>query len=74
MVNSTDALIVLSGDAGIPITQFCPANCGDVNADGLVNSTDALIILSHDVGMSVPFPVGSPGCPASVTPCPGCIP
>ena len=74
VVNSTDALIVLSGDAGIPITQFCPANCGDVNADGLVNSTDALIILSHDVGMSVPFPVGSPGCPASVTPCPGCIP
>ncbi len=73
-VNSTDALIVLSGDVGISIAQFCPANCGDVNADGLVNSTDALIILSHDVGLSVPFPVEQPGCPASVTPCPGCAP
>jgi hypothetical protein len=70
--NSTDALIVLSGDVGISITQFCPARCGDVNGDGYVNSTDALIILSHDVGMSVPFPLGQPGCPASVTPCPGC--
>jgi hypothetical protein len=73
-VNSTDALIVLSGDVGIDISQFCPANCGDVNDDGLVNSTDALIILSYDVGMSTPFPVGEQGCPASVTPCPGCNP
>ncbi len=73
-VNSTDALIVLSGDVGIPITQFCPARCGDVNGDGLVNSTDALILLSYDVGMSVPFALGSAGCPASVTPCPGCNP
>jgi hypothetical protein len=73
-VNSTDALIVLSGDVGIPITQYCPANCGDVNADGLVNSTDALIILSYDVGMSVPFTLGQPGCPTIVTPCPGCSP
>ncbi len=74
IVNSTDALIILSGDVGIPITQFCPARCGDVNGDSLVNSTDALIILSFDVGMSVPFPVGQPGCPASVTPCRGCTP
>jgi hypothetical protein len=72
--NSTDALIVLSGDVGIDITQFCPINCGDVNADGWVNSTDALIILSYDVGMSVPYELGSLGCPASVTPCPGCNP
>ncbi len=73
-VNSTDALVVLSGDVGIQIPQYCPANCGDVNGDGYVNSTDALIILSYDVGESVPFPVGQPGCPASVTPCPGCTP
>ena len=73
-VNSTDALIVLSGDAGINVTQFCPMNCGDVNSDGWVNSTDALIILSLDAGLSVPFPVGQSGCPASVTPCPGCEP
>ncbi len=74
LVNSTDALIILSGDVGINITQFCPANCGDVNADEFVNSTDALIILSYDVGMSIPYALGSPGCPASVTPCPGCNP
>ena len=73
-VNSTDALIILSGDVGIPITQYCPALCGDINGDSLVNSTDALIILSFDVGMSVPFPVGQPGCPASVTLCSGCLP
>jgi hypothetical protein len=73
-VNSTDALIVLSCDIGIDVSQFCPANCGDVNADGLINSTDALIILSYDVGMTVPFPVGEPGCANSVTPCAGCNP
>ncbi len=70
--NSTDALIILSGDAGISVTQFCPMNCGDVNGDGLVNSTDALIVLSYDAGMSVPFPVGTAGCPASITQPPGC--
>jgi hypothetical protein len=71
-VNSTDALIILSCDVGIDVSVFCPMNCGDVNDDGLVNSTDALIILSYDVSMSVPYPVGQPGCPSSVTPCPGC--
>jgi unsaturated rhamnogalacturonyl hydrolase len=73
-VDSTDALIVLSADAGIDTSQFCPMNCGDVNADGLVNSTDALILLSYDVGMTVPFPVGQPGCPPSVTQPAGCTP
>jgi hypothetical protein len=74
IVNSTDALIILSCDVGMNTSQFCPMNCGDVNGDGLVNSTDALIILSYDVGMTVPFPVGEPGCPSSVTPCAGCNP
>jgi hypothetical protein len=73
-VNSTDALIILSCDVGLDTSQFCPMNCGDVNGDGLVNSTDALIILSYDVGISVPYPVGEPGCPSSVTPCSGCSP
>jgi hypothetical protein len=73
-VNSTDALIILSCDVGLNTSQFCPMNCGDVNGDGLVNSTDALIILSYDVGIAVPYPVGEPGCPSSVTPCPGCGP
>jgi uncharacterized repeat protein (TIGR02543 family) len=74
LVNSTDALIMLSCDVGIDTSQFCPMDCGDVNGDGLVNSTDALIIVSYDVGLAVPFPVGEPGCPSSVTPCPGCTP
>jgi len=71
-VDSTDALITLSADAGINTSQFCPMNCGDVNADGLVDSTDALIILSYDAGMTLPFPVGQPGCPSSVTQPAGC--
>jgi hypothetical protein len=74
LVNSTDALIILSCDVGIDTSQFCPMNCGDVNGDGLVNSTDALIILSYDVDMVVPYPVGESGCPSSVTPCSGCSP
>ena len=71
-VNSTDALIVLSCDVGISVSQFCPMNCSDVNGDGLVNSTDALIILSYDAGISVPFTVGESGCPSQITPCTGC--
>ena len=74
LANSTDALIILSCDVGLDVTQYCPMDCGDVNSDGLVNSTDALIILSYDVGMEVSFPVGQPGCPTGVTPCPGCNP
>jgi hypothetical protein len=75
VVNSTDALIILSCDAGIDTSQFCPMNCGDVNNDGAVNSTDALIILSYDAGMPVSYPIGASGqCPSSVTPCAGCTP
>ena len=73
LMNSTDALIILSCDVGFDVSRFCPTNCGDVNGDGLINSTDALIILSFDVGMLVPFPVGEEGCPQSVTPCAGCV-
>ena len=74
VVSSTDALIILSADAGLNTSQFCPMNCGDVNGDGLVNSTDALILLSYDVGVTVPFPVGEPGCSLSVTQPAGCTP
>jgi hypothetical protein len=73
LVNSTDALIILSADAGLNTAQFCPMNCGDVNGDGLVNSTDALIVLTYDAGLSVgTLPVGQPGCPSSITQPPGC--
>jgi hypothetical protein len=75
VADSTDALIILSGDAGLDVSPFCPMNCGDVNDDGWVNSTDALIVLSYDIHMPIPFPVGEEGaCPVSVTPCPGCNP
>jgi hypothetical protein len=74
MVNSTDALIVLSADAGVDTSSFCPLNCGDVNGDGYVNSTDALIILSYDAGITVPYAVGTGACPSSVTQPAGCTP
>jgi predicted outer membrane repeat protein len=74
LVNSTDALIILSADVGMDTSSFCPMNCGDANGNGYVNSTDALIVLSYDVGMSVPFPIGQPGCPSSVTQPAGCSP
>lgn len=70
--NSTDALIILSCDVGLDVSQYCPMDCGDVNDDGVVNSTDALIVLSYDVGLEVPYPVGNAGCPTGVTPCAGC--
>ena len=74
LANSTDALIVLKGDVGLDITSHCPVNCGDVNGDGFVNSTDALLILKFDVALPISFPVGDPGCPATITQPPGCTP
>lgn len=65
LVNSTDALIVLSYDAGMNVqNQLARINAGvgDVNRDGVTNSTDALIILSYDVGLTVFSPVGEKYC------------
>ena len=56
-VNSTDALILLTYDAGLPVSVTID-DCSDVNSDGSVNSTDALIILTYDAGLPVAFPVG----------------
>ena len=73
--NSSDALMILSGDVGIAIpNEYCPMACGDVDGNGFVNSTDALIILTYDAGFSVSYSVGQPGCPTTVTPCSGCVP
>jgi len=73
-VDSTDALIVLTADAGLPTTAYCPMNYGDVNGDGVVNSTDALIMLTYDVELPVGgLPVGQPVAePVLVTQPPGC--
>lgn len=60
--NSTDALIILSHDAGLPVPYTCRIELGfgDANEDGATNSTDALIVLSIDAGFPVPCPVGCP--------------
>ncbi len=58
--DSTDALVVLTADAGLPAPGYCPMNYGDVDGNGLVNSTDALIILTYDAGLSVLFPLEQP--------------
>ncbi|MBK6282516.1 MAG: metallophosphoesterase [Draconibacterium sp.] len=71
-VNSTDALIILSCDAGLNTSFFCPMNRADVNEDGTINSTDALIILSYDVGISIQFPLGIAGYRSDVMSCGGC--
>ncbi len=72
-VDSTDALIVLTADAGLPAGTFCPMNYGDVDGNGLVDSTDALIILTYDVGLPVgTFQVGQPVVEPAVTQPPGC--
>jgi len=64
--NSTDALIIQSYDAGIPVPQplLDRINLGfaDTNDDGLTNSTDALLVLSFDASIPVPFPIGDPVC------------
>ncbi|NIR95740.1 MAG: PQQ-binding-like beta-propeller repeat protein, partial [Gammaproteobacteria bacterium] len=66
LVNSTDALILLSFDAGLPIApgilQRINIGFGDVTEDDVTNSTDALAILSYDAQIPVPFPVGDPVC------------
>lgn len=71
-VDSSDALIVLSCDAGVSTRQFWVSmNCGDVNGDGLVNSTDAAIIMTYDAQFDVPYPLGAARCPKVVRPCAG---
>jgi len=62
LVNSTDALIVLSDDISLPIPAAfedrTDRGFGDIDEDVLTNSTDALIILSYDVGLDVSqFPI-----------------
>ncbi len=65
-VNSLDALIMLSYDAGLPVPQpildRIAAGFGDVNQDGFTNSIDALITISWEVGFPVGFPVGQVVC------------
>jgi hypothetical protein len=65
-VKFTVALVALSCAAGWDPSQFYPMNCGGINDDGVINSSHTLIILSYDASISVPFPVGEPGCPFSM--------
>jgi hypothetical protein len=73
-VNSTDALIILTGDVGLDISGYCPIYCGDINGDGAVNSTDAGLLLTYNVGLSVPFSIGTAGCATAEPDCAGCNP
>jgi len=61
-VNSTDALVILSHDAGFSVPYTCriEQGFGDANEDGATNSTDALVVLSMDAGYPVPCPAGCP--------------
>ncbi|MCK6619144.1 MAG: T9SS type A sorting domain-containing protein [Calditrichaceae bacterium] len=75
-VNSTDALIILSYDAGLPLPQpfldRIAIGFGDVTIDDLTNSTDALVVLTWEIGFPVPYPVGTQVClPAAPAPAPG---
>lgn len=58
---STDALLIMTYDAKLPVPPEVlarlQAGIGDVNGDGATNSTDALLLLSADAGLPVPFPV-----------------
>lgn len=69
LVNSGDALVILSFDVGIAVPpDFLDRinnGFGDANLDTFTNSSDALVILSFDVGLPVPFPVGEPACPVT---------
>lgn len=67
--NSTDGLVILTYDAGMPVLpafeELILIGFGNANAalgDTLTNSTDALVILSHDAGLPTPFAVGQPVC------------
>ena len=70
LVNSTDALIILSFDAGLPIPADLlariNAKIGDVNMDGFTTSTDALIVLTFEAGFPVDYPVGEQFCPGQM--------
>ncbi len=69
--NSTDALLILSYDAALPLPQpvldRINAGLGDVDSNGSTTSTDGLIVLSYDAGLSIPFPVGQPVCPPAAS-------
>ena len=51
LVNSRDALFVLSHAVGLPLPPYVVIAQGDADCDGLVNPRDALLILSYDVGL-----------------------
>jgi len=68
-VTTVDALIVLRGAIGVPVTLNCPdtlvanardtspsvtaGSCGDVNGDGASTTVDALMILNYAIGVPV---------------------
>jgi hypothetical protein len=69
LINSADALVVLSAAVGLPVPNTMDLPAGDVDRDGLTTSRDALFILSYSIGLSVPTTLSTgEGAPAT---CPG---
>jgi hypothetical protein len=52
LVNSADALVILTNAVGLPITPYTTVN-GDVDGDGQVSTRDALIVLTYAVELPV---------------------
>jgi Dockerin type I domain/WD40-like Beta Propeller Repeat len=62
VVNSRDALVVLTAAVGLPVTGFNVA-AGDADGDGQVTSRDALLILSYGIGLTTGYPDLGTGIP-----------
>jgi hypothetical protein len=59
LVNSFDALLIVTSAVGLPIAPNTTAN-GDVDGSGKVDTRDALVVLSFAVGLpTAPYPVGA---------------
>lgn len=52
LVNSRDALIVLTAAVGLPVTGFDVGRPADVDQDRQVTSRDALFIMSYGIGLA----------------------
>jgi hypothetical protein len=73
-VTAFDAALILKGDVGLDVSEFCPMNCGDVTGDGFVDIVDALWVLKHTVHIETLYSIGQEGCPTVITPPAGCSP
>ena len=57
LINSSDALVVLTATVGAKTLTAEETKCGDVDGNGIINSSDALDILLYSVGSLKKFKV-----------------